>query len=356
MQAELLRSATVKAKSVDLGKKGESVIIDVNGKYSHTFDPKSRISQALGHMSLNDLEARLSGGHYFFVDGQLIDLRDSQYNGFVHTDEAINTLMEVIGVSPAPLSRRGRSQLARASGDSTISSKIALRNQWSKQAIDIPAYKEGGVFNSQLSFLWNPFHSNIRSVFELVRLICSNGMVGLTSFLNASVPVVNKWEEHLEIASRQIQNKVSDKVQARLVEMGSERASVADLLLIARHAMTRLSDATITDTAQRERLRNIVRITDPTIHLGKHYAGDVFKNQSIARQVPGHLTTFDAWNLTTEMSSHTDANAKSSDVGLQKLANELVFEPSRSFLTDRVTDPFRPSFVDHEAAFIGLLN
>ena len=354
MQAELLRSATVQAKTVDLGKKGSSVIIDVDGKYSHTFDPKSRISQALGHMSLDDLETRLNKGHYFFVDGQLIDLRDSQYNGFVHSDDSIAALMETIGVSTVQPNRRR--QLTRALGDSTISSKIALRNQWSKQEISVPMYQEGGNFNSQLSFLWNPFHSNVRSVFELVRLICTNGMVGLTSFLNASVPVVNKWEEHLEIASRQIQNKVSDKVQARLVEMGVERASVADLLLISRHALTRLADGTITEDAQRERLRNIVRITDPTIHLGKHYAGDVFKNQAIARQVPGHLTTFDAWNITTEMSSHTDSNAKSSDVGLQKLANDLVFEPSKSFLTDRVTAPIRPSFIDHEAAFVGLLS
>lgn len=351
MQAELIRSATVSAKSVDLGKKGSSVIIDVDGKHTHTFDPKSRISLALDHMPLQDLEKRLNGGHYFFIDDQLVDFRDSQYNGFVHSDDSISKLMETIGVSPAQTNRRR--QMARATGDSTISSKIALRNQWSKQEISVPMYQDGGNFNSQLSFLWNPFHSNVRSVFELVRLICTNGMVGLTSFLNASVPVVNKWEEHLEIASRQIQNKVSDKVQARLVEMGVERASVADLLLISRHALTRLADGTVADSGQRERLRNIVRITDPTIHLGKHYAGDVFKNQAIARQVPGHLTTFDAWNITTEMSSHTDANAKSSDVGLQKLANELVFEPSKSFLTDRVTAPIRPSFIDHEAAFIG---
>jgi hypothetical protein len=336
--------------------KGPTVIATIDGRHEHEFRPKSNISRSLMHAPLADIEDRLNGGHYFFVDGELIDFRDRSYvlgDGFVHTDDAIEALWNTLGVSKYS-TRQAFRRASLGTRMSTQSTSTGLFKVWSKSDIHVPAYNEGGRFTSQLSFAWNPFNADIRSSFELVRLICVNGMIGLTSWLNSRVPLVNMWQEHLDIAALQIQRKVEDKVGARMLEMNRERASLADLMLLQRHAIERFdAEANIDDGAQ-ERLRTISRAVNPMLHLNDFYKPDVFADMRVAAQLPGHLTVFDAWNIATEMSSHTHDGGDSTDNGLQRLANRLVFDPENvNFKAARLELPPPAWFSSPEQAFFG---
>lgn len=344
---ELVTDAKV---SVEIGrtamKKEPFVTIGVNDKYTHDFDPKSRISKALTVATPEAIQNRLNGGSFFFVENELMDFRDSSYRGFVHDNSAIDSLMEVLGYS-SKLSGFGRKL-------NTQSKNFMLGRTWNEHEITVPAYDDGGVFSSRLAFTWNPFHQNVKSFFELIRLICTNGMVGYTSFLNSNIPLVNRWQDHLNIATMQIQNKVENKVAHRLEEMGNERASVADLSLLANHVHERLNASSM-GSDEHTRLKNIFQVVHPMFHLFDHYKPTVFENQNLAAQLPGHLTSFDAWNVATEVSSHTNDAGKSTDAGLQKFANELVFSESNNVQSRsaRFESPPVSAFSDPERAFFG---
>ena len=67
-----------------------------------------------------------------------------------------------------------------------------------------------------------------------------------------------------------------------------------------------------------------------------------------------HLTMFDAYNIATEISSHTTETGSSSRHGLDKFANELVFDRTdRSQHAARFGGPSVASFSDADQAFFG---
>lgn len=359
-QYGLLRDAKVEVTVVNPANKHPQAQIIINDQVQHIFSPKSRVSRALETMTPQELQARLSGGQFFIVNNKLIDFRDSHYDGFIHTDANIDALMESVGARETTARERRGLRATTQLGD------IMLANRWSQQDIQVEGYKEGGAFSSHLLYQWSPFHQYVRGVFELVRLICTNGMIGSSDIFNARIPVINRWEEHLEIAARQIQNKVESRVSTRLRQMGHERASVAELQLIAAHAENRMVEMDIAEfgsfaeyDAVRKALRNINMVASPEVHLRNHYKDAAFDSSSVAAQLPGHLSLFDAWNLVTEMYSHTVESASSSATALQKMANSMVFDGDKrdARLNRRdVSKPMLSSFSDADLAFFGKID
>lgn len=355
MNFEMVRNADVEVEQTFNSKNYPVANITIGGVRTHRFSASSRISKQLDIMTPEDLSKRLSHGNYFFAGGELIDFRDGHYRGYVHTDTSIDKMIEVIGYTGGE-EDTGGTQINRMRNemDKNTGSKVVLQKVWSDHEIEVPLYAEGGQFNSQLSYKWNPFMKDIHSAFHLVRLICSNGMSSLTSFLNTKIPLVNRWEEHLEIASRQIQNKVSSKVIARLAEMGGERATIAECQLIVQHADARLKSDSI-DRATRERLKHVALIASPLLHLGGVYKTNVFSDRRLGAQLPSHMSTFDIYNMATEINSHSRETSSSSTTALDMLANALVFD--REDLTkhaSRYGQPALSSFSNPDAAFFGV--
>ena len=64
-----------------------------------------------------------------------------------------------------------------------------------------------------------------------------------SDLINTKIPLVNRWEEHLAIAERQIQNAVVSNVTRRLASMGTERATVLELMKLVEIGRARLEDA-----------------------------------------------------------------------------------------------------------------
>jgi hypothetical protein len=344
MNFEMINDAKVEIETGFTEKNFPVAIATINDTYQHHFDASSRVSKSLDVMTSEDLADRLTGGHFFMQDGQLIDFRDGQYNGFIHSDDSIQKLIEVIGYTE------------KKNRNNTTSNNVSLSSVWSNNDIEVPLYAAGGDFQSRLSFGWNPFMKDVHSTFQLVRLICTNGMTGLTSFLNTKIPLVNRWEEHLEIASRQIQNKVSSKVVARLSEMGNERATVSECQSIVTHVDDRLKNGNV-DQLSRERLKNIAMVASPVLHLGKVYKENVFGDRRLGAQLPSHLSTFDVYNMATEINTHTADTSGSSSFAMDKIANALIFD--REDLTKhsaRFGQPTLSAFSDADAAFFGLVS
>ncbi len=327
--------------------------ITVDDKFQHQFNAKSRISKALELVDPETLANRLTGGHYMFVDEQLVDFRDNTYPGFVHTDDTLNKLNEIIGIQI-----KGTNKPYVRIRNNLISDNIQLGTCWSDHNISVPEFQEGGDFSSQLHFGWNPFVKHINSAFMLYRLVCLNGMKGMTTFLNTKIPLINRWEEHLNIANQQIQNKVNSTVTIRLKQMGAERASVAETLHVANHATTRLSKNRDLAQSEMERLSNIVQVAHPARHLSKIYKSKVFEDKKLAAQMPAHLTVYDIYNIATEIRSHTTENANSSTLAMDMFANKLLFPThSRSGVINnpQFAQPSLSPFSDPTSAFFGTI-
>ena len=105
-------------------------------------------------------------------------------------------------------------------------------------------------------------------------------------------------------------------------------------------------------------LRNIQSIVDPRRHLREVYQSNVFgKGSPAAAQYPAHLTTMDAYNIATEIRSHTPAVAKSTERALDMIANDMVFDHKNIILPSTGKVSRKPSaFSDADAAFFGAMS
>lgn len=326
--------------------------IVVNDKYEHEFSANSRVSKALWLMTPEQLQERLNGGAYFFINGKLIDFRYAQDVEFVHSDESIGKMIELIGVRSLDANQR------RSLGIKTHDTDSALSGYYSNQEIILPQYMEGGNFEARLMYNWNPFHSNIKGVFELFRLICKNGMVGMADFMNTQIPVINRWEESLEIASHTIQRQVEGRVTNRLRQMDKEPASVAELQSLADHALSRSTQSSDIPQEERTRLSNLYSVLNPVLHLSRYYKKNVFEDRNVAAQMPGHVSTMTLFNAATEMATHTRETDASSTFALQRFANDLLFNlrNKREKLLERAKGAVRSlssPFENPTQAFVG---
>jgi len=353
MKHDFIKDAKVNVEEGNDKKSRKTAVITVGDesgeKYQHTFPHNSRISKALTVMTPTQLGEQLDGGSYFFVEENLYDFRDGNYKGHIQTDETILQLKDLLGINQYT---NGNSDLRVH--ENVTASRVKLGRKWSDSPIDITAFNEGGEFRSELHFGWSPFMSTINSAFKLERLICTNGMRGLRTFMNTKIPLVNRWEEHLDMASMQIQNKVDGICQHRFRQMATERASVAELMSLNNHALERERDGA-EFTASNRMLNNIQSIVNPRRHLNEVYQANVFGAGSpAAAQYPGHLTTLDAYNIATEIRSHSPAAAKSTERALDMIANDMVFDhkniilPASGKLSRKTS-----AFSDPDAAFFG---
>lgn len=333
------------------GKPAAKVVVGVGDdmSFTHLFDPKSSVSQALA-LGADKVAEQLRGGNFFFHNNNLVSYRGTNYKGFVHTDDSINQLIEHIGYSE---------QFQKSMRHSNSTDKIRLVNQYSKVEMNIEQYGIGGEMDSRLSFAWDPFQAHISAVFQLVRLICANGMTGLADFMNAKIPVISDWVEHMEIANAQIQNKVTSMVNRRMQHMAVNRASIRDCQRITDSCHARLNDVGVHQNDEAvKRIREIALVADPRLHLKGHYSDRVFDDRRLGDQAASHLTEFTAWNMLTELASHTNESANNSNTALHKHANELLIDRGDSRMKTVSNTVSRQSnvelkFDDLDAAFAG---
>lgn len=348
MKYVLLRNADVVVGSHRNQRNHNVASITVNDKYEHHFDANSRISRALETMTCEDLQERFKGGTYFFVGDTLVDFRDAHYNGFIQDDASIASLVRVIGI-------QAKGNISTHLQDNLTTRHFVLGCSWDASQFYIEQLANDGTFENELLFGWSPFNKDVSSAFMLKQTSTGNSIRGMSSFLRKRIPLINRWEEHLDIASKQLQIRINSEVKRRFEKMATERASVQELMLVAEHAKVRRDKGTnIVGSAVEARLTRIYKTANPIIHTNKIYKDSVFTDMRLAAQRKGHLSVFDAYNLATEIRTHTQEVDGSSTLALDRFANDLIF--NHHDLTQygaRFEAPKAAVFADIESAFFG---
>lgn len=328
---------------------------------NHRFErdhPLTRTAHLVGKDRVREL---IDGGTGIVVDDKLVEFRPSTYDGFIHSNEAVFRMMEQLGVRERDSRMMTRAQMRNTMRNANSAlNTVRLGTIWSENDFDIPMYHDGGAFTSRLVYEWSMFNNSISASMQLVRQICTNGMVGVGNWFNNQIPMINRWEEHLQIANRQIQNHIQIKATQRMVEMGKSRASVADLMLISEHADKRLDHllkeqekGNSFSVADFDRLTNLKKVADPLPYVGHIYSADALDDRQVCSLIPAHVTTFDAWNLVTELLTHTPGCPSSTFSALQRIANHMVFDGDTRAKRVLPSGIRLASFSDPRTAFFG---
>lgn len=343
------------------GKK-TSYSVDIKfAGFEHTFKPGHPIATAASVMDPKSLTNLLEGSTFMMVDGNMVEYRPGTYNGFVQSDEQIRVLMDLIGTSNAQDVNVSPRLLSRRIRDTDVTNpQMALATPWGSEEFAIPTFQEGGKFESRLIYNWSLFSTHVRASMQLVRLICTNGMIGWGEWFNNKIPLINRWEEHLNMASRQIQRSIETRATNRILEMGQQRASVAEMALIERHANLRL-EAVVkgeieADQKDREMLMTLSRLADASMFTSDVYQDNVFQDSSVAQLLPAHVSAFDAWNMVTELMTHTPECGESTNFALTRLANKMMFDEDHRKLSVLPSEQKLASFSDPRTAFFGALS
>lgn len=324
-------------------EKGCKATITVNDRFTHTFDVKSRESRLLQEVEVEVFRQKLNGGTFIFsADGKLVDYRTSDYKGFIHNEDAIQTLSEKIGFGRSKQERRSIGEVFRQFRESD---EIFLGGLSDPFYLDIASLGEGGSFKNQIVYKWSPFNQNIVTTVEVERLVCLNGMVAMSPLVSQMVPVINDWERHLEIVSLQIQPNINNLLQERFVKMADTHASVGDVQEANRILRDRSSLKVVESSEQLERL---IEATKVESRLKNIYRDEVFSGK-LGRTAASDITQFDLFNILTEASSHTGGSEDSNRI-IQKFLNKITFDMTKNEISGNVKISQES---DHRRVFFG---
>lgn len=315
---------------------------------SYVFKKGDSVYSNLQGLTWEDVKKRFDGGSFFFVNNSLFDYRTSEYKGYVASDEAINILNTEIGVSDK------RKLEVKNVINPVKSDKYTLRGAVSRGELEVQGMSDGGHFKTAIAFSWNPFYTDIHSDAFLERLICSNGMVATSNAMQYRIPIINDWKENLEVATRRLQQKFKGMVVESLEDLTRHRASVGTIQLLNNHLKQRYHVAA-NNPAEKDRLKQLLNLTNASEHCADVYKMKVFQNQSIAKMLPSHLTAYDAFNIATEMASHTREISGSSDIAINRVAAGILFDGSeKKSQASFVTLPKLSEFSDPDEAFLAV--
>ena len=321
---QLYTNASVDGQLTEGGLK-----ITINDQVQHTFNKKSKVFNQLKDTPIDALIARLNGGSYFVNENRLVDFRDNQYRGFVHSEDAISQLVDLLGVNDVKRKRTNAVDNVfkryRANG---LDARHEMGREWGKFPFEVRGgdIKEGGDIEMRVRYSWSPFSNSVGTLLEVERLICLNGMTAMSNLFNMRVPLINQWEDNLNIAYSQIKDVARELFNQRLDDMKDTRASVELMGMIEDFANRRNGEYGAVDQNERQRLRYIAKMASPVENLKGSYNMDILKNRSLGAHAESHMTQLDAWNMLTELDSHTSETADASSHQIQKIISRLVFD------------------------------
>ena len=346
---ETFKNAKVRV-SYTPSEAGIKVRIEVEGKYTHTFSPKSKVGKFITELEPKVLENKLIGGTYVFKDGKLLDFRFSDYQGYIRSQDDIEILAEKVGFKDSKELKKGQRRAAvgeifeqfRHSGNNDH----FLGGTGEDFYLDVAGLGAGGSFKNRIIYKWSPFDQNLITTLEVERLVCLNGMVGIAPLVTRGVPLLNDIERNLEIIEFNLQPTINELLQNRFASMADTRASVADVSeahrLLRERAMN--NTLTVTDRSILEKLAETTNLS----HLKGVYAPDLMTSSS-ARTAPSDITQFDLFNVLTEATSHTSGD-REENFKIQKVVNRLVFDTTKTEITGSVEVS---SDSDHRRVFFG---
>jgi hypothetical protein len=356
---KVFKDAKVEVTIREMKRDDIRLVIQVENEMPHTFEKNAKENAYLQEMDLPTIQERFNGGTYIFNNGELIQYRDSAYRGFIRSADDMNTLSELVGTEKVN-SRSGVSGMFESFRANSINKDYFLGGAGQTFNLDIKELGEGGSFENRLVHKWSPFDQNLIVSLETERLICTNGMVGMSSFVTKGVPFVNRYEEHLNLINVLLQPEYNNLLKNRFRDMSEQHASLASMMTahsilekrLKQNNISHLGTQTEESIKSRAKLRSFTNLLNVKQNLGNVYKNDAFSNKEQARHALGNLTKYDVFNILTEASSHTkgyDDNTKA----IQKEINVLVFDELNDKKNVKGHIPDISSESDHRRAFFG---
>lgn len=287
-------------------------VVDLNARHP--------ISVATSLTSAQDAAHSLLGGYFVFEQGdeinKLKEWRDCDYKGFIQTDDFIKQFAE-----NTKLEGRGFGE------------------------INVAEYGYGGNFNLTAGFEWSAFQKNLKTTVEILRQICTNGMVGRGPLFEKEVPVINLFDHHLDIAAKQLVDISKRRIATRLEVMSREHSLWQEVNLVKGHIERRLKDDPLN-----QRLQKLDDILYEHSDLQTYYKKDAIE-KGIVKALPTTISRMDLWNIATEMNSHTHELVHSTASSLDRISTSLLFPKHIEGVVAEVTA--KTAFGSPEQAFFG---
>jgi len=241
-------------------------------------------------------------GFFHLAGDTIVDYRPNSYTGFVHGQSALSELSRRIGFMK--------------NGD-----RLIPRNRTAEFEHDAFTTK-GGKFDVDIGFGWSAFSSSIDSHFEMIRSLCTNEMIfGKGTVMSRSIPMISDWEANMQISNDVLKHMFDTTVAGRLIEMPTERASLADIKLIRTEIEKQQADKLSEDSAKfLKNLYDKLSFVDE-IKLPKTLSVNDVK------RVPVPVSVYDAMNMATEITTHHSDGKPSSK--LKAFAVSCIFDKKR---------------------------
>lgn len=279
------------AEHVEINLERNAIILNVNDNQVK-LNRRHMITRAVAASTPEEVIHHLQGGTFIFDkkdnETSLIEYKGNDYKGFIQSDEFVH----------------------RFGNDTTIHSRM-------NGELSLPEYGLGGDLSLTSGFSWSAFSRNLVTRVHVLRQICSNGMVARSQMFQREVPLYNLYDAHLDIAATQLLEISKRHIKQRLEIMGREHSTIRDVNLVKSHVMNRLKDDSLNN-----RLQNLNHTLN--VDLSEYYHEDALES-GIAATLPSTISRYDLWNIITEMNTHTDDNAESTTLALERLATGLMF-------------------------------
>ncbi len=379
---KMIRKGTARVERCVVGYHGFNELVqamliveDDDGQtYSHLMPSEHSLSKALSLQSETRVSDRVNGGDFFIANGQIVDFRGvTKKKQFVHTDEAITTMLEEVGVRFSGenlnmVTQWGRKSLqpdefpllkavTKKTGirEHLLDANVSFSSFRDATDLHLPALGEDGEFMTVVGQVWSPFKAHVEFTIGLVRKASKSGMIGTTEGLVQRFQIVNEWEHHLDIASQRFRDDVHKHLQKRFAIMQDTRASVELVNRAHDHIVKRTKSMSLRDPAY-QRAKELMAALDCKFHLGAYYMPHVFQEARMKGALQSHLTLFDLWGCVLETDAHLPSVKGASTNTLQVFANELVMTAQKLHGVDRIIghEP-ETAFDSLDDAFFGRL-
>lgn len=267
----------------------------------------------------------LQRGHFVFEtkqDGKgndiqaLREYRDASYDGFMQTQDFLD----------------------RFGSDTTLSSRGIDK-------FEIPEFGLGGDFALSTGFTWSAFNRNLKTQVNVLRQICSNGMVARNKMFEREVPILNLFDHHLDIAARQLVDISRRELGKRFEVMGREFATNKEVHLVKGHVERRYKQ-----DRMNPRLETLMEVIDQYGNISNHYTKQAI-DSGITQALPSPISRFDLWNIATELNSHTEELIESTSAAIDRIATGLIFPKNNG--TAIADTKAKSTFGSPEQAFFG---
>lgn len=304
-----------------IGKNKGDILLTVNDNQVQ-LNRRHSIAIASSLTTPHDAEQSLMNGHFTFVtkngETSLKEWRDSTYNGFMQSQDFLD----------------------RFGTDETLSSRGVDK-------FELAEFGLGGDFSLSAGFTWSAFNKNLQTQVNVMRLICLNGMMAKNKLFERQVPVINLFDHHLDIASRQLIDVSRRHIVGRVESMAREHAMNKEVELVQTHIQKRLKN-----NPTNERLAKLDSAIQVYGDISEYYTQRAI-NDNITANMKSPISRFDLWNITTELNSHTDELIDSTSSSLDRISSSLLF-PMKTIEGVVSNTSHKSVFGSPERAFFGM--